>query len=46
MEKTSIKVSKKLLDELKSIKVHPRETYEDVIWRVLEEWKKLKSEGG
>ena len=36
---TTIRVhedTKKLLDE---IKVHPRETYEDVIRRLIEKWK-------
>jgi predicted CopG family antitoxin len=40
VEKTSIKVDKKLLEELKSLKIHPREPYEDVIKRLVEKWRK------
>jgi hypothetical protein len=43
VETTSIKLGKLLVEELKKLKVHPRETYEDVIKRVLEEWKSIKS---
>lgn len=35
-EKTSIKISKRLLEELNKLKIHPRETYEDVIRRLIE----------
>jgi len=36
MMKTTIAVSKELKQKLDSIKVHPRETYEDVIKRLVE----------
>jgi len=32
----TIHVSDRLRDKLKELKVHPRETYEDVIWRLIE----------
>ncbi|MDI6807047.1 MAG: hypothetical protein QMD14_04535 [Candidatus Aenigmarchaeota archaeon] len=39
MEKTTIKISYKTKQELNKIKIHPRETYEDIIVRLL---KKVK----
>jgi len=35
MKKTTIKISEKIKRELDKIKVHPRETYEQVIIRLL-----------
>ena len=43
MKKVSIKIGEDLVEELKRIKIHPRETYDDVIRRVLQEWKSMKS---
>lgn len=37
MEVTTIKLSKVLKQKLDEIKIHPRETYEEVIWRLLKE---------
>jgi len=42
-QKISVKLGKDILEELKKIKVHPRETYDDVIRRVFNEWKSTKS---
>jgi len=39
VEKTSVKIDKALLGELKRMKIHPRETYEDVIRRMVEKWR-------
>jgi len=46
VESTSIKVSKRLVNKLIELKIHRRETYEDVIWRLIEAWerKSTKSE--
>jgi len=38
-EKTTITISRKLKAELDKLKVHRREPYEDVIWRLVEKWK-------
>ena len=38
-EFTTIKVTKKLTEALRTKKIHPRQSYEDVIWDVLEEVK-------
>ena len=38
-EKTTITVSRKLKSELDKLKVHRREPYEDVIWRLIEKWR-------
>jgi elongation factor P--beta-lysine ligase len=43
MEKTSIRVGKELLQELQDLKVHHRETYEEVIWRLVKAWKSTQS---
>jgi len=40
VESTSIKVSRRLVEKLKELKIHHRETYEDVIWRMIEAWEK------
>jgi len=40
MKKTTIKVSESAKRKLDKIKLHPRETYEDVILRLLEETQK------
>lgn len=34
---TTISVSKELKEKLKELKIHPRETYEEVIWRLIRE---------
>lgn len=41
-ETVSVRIGKKTLEELKRLKVHPRETYDDVIKKVLEKWKSTK----
>ena len=38
-EKTTVTISRKLKVELDKLKVHRREPYEDVIWRLIEKWK-------
>lgn len=38
-EKTTITVSRRLKETLDKLKVHRREPYEDVIWRLIEKWK-------
>jgi predicted CopG family antitoxin len=40
MQKTTIKISKKIKQELEKMKIHPRETYEDVIIRLIKKVKK------
>jgi len=42
VERVSVKVGKDILDKLKQLKIHPRETYDDVLRRVLKEWKPTK----
>jgi len=37
MSETTIGISRKLRKELIEIKAHPRETYEEVIWRLIDE---------
>ena len=37
---TTLKVSKQTKDELDALKIHRRETYEEVIRRLIEAWKK------
>ncbi len=44
MENTTIQVSKKLLEELKSRKLFDRESYEDIIQNLLEDSKQLNAE--
>ena len=38
-EYTVIKVGKDTAKELVELKIHPRETYEDVIKRLIKKWK-------
>lgn len=38
-----IKIGKDVKEELEALKVHPRETYEDVIRRLIQAWKSMKS---
>jgi len=40
---TVIKVGKDTAKELVGLKTHPRETYEDVIKRLISAWKSTKS---
>ena len=35
-EQTSIRISKQLLAILQSMKTHPKESYEEIIWEVIE----------
>ena len=41
---TSIQISKELLDKLKSMKIHEKESYEDIIWDLLEDRMELSEE--
>ncbi len=41
---TSIQVSEELLERLKSIKLFDKETYEDIIWDLLEDSMELSAE--
>jgi predicted CopG family antitoxin len=34
-----IRIKKDTIEEIKRLKVHPRETYDDVIKRLIEAWK-------
>jgi len=34
-----IRIKKDTIEELKQLKVHPRETYDDVVKRLIEAWK-------
>ena len=34
-----VRIKKDTIEELKRLKVHPRETYEDVIKRMIQAWK-------
>jgi predicted CopG family antitoxin len=36
---TPIRIRKDTVEELKQLKVHPRETYDDVIKRLIQAWK-------
>jgi len=36
----SIRIGKGTKEELKGLKIHPRETYDDVIKRLIEEYKR------
>jgi len=38
-----VRIGKDILEELKKMKLHPRETYDDVIRRIVQEWKSMKS---
>ena len=44
MVATSIQISKELLEELKSRKMYDKESYEDIIWDLLEDTKELTDE--
>ncbi|RME77925.1 hypothetical protein D6774_02835 [Candidatus Woesearchaeota archaeon] len=44
MALTSIQVSKSLVEELKKRKMHPNESYEEVIWDALEDSLELSEE--
>ena len=46
MEKlaTTIRISVKLKNELESRKLYRRETYEEVIWRIINDNRKLKEQ--
>ncbi len=39
MESMSVRIKKDTIEELKRLKVHYRETYDDVIKRLIEAWK-------
>jgi len=39
---TTIKISKKIVEELSNLKIHPRQSYEEVIEKLLTEFKKHK----
>jgi len=41
---TTIQISKKLKEELKNMKLHNNESYEDIIWDLLEDRKVLSTE--
>jgi len=43
VEKMPVRIGKDILEELKKMKLHPRETYDDVIRRIVQEWKSMKS---
>jgi len=43
VEKVSVKIGKDTLEELKRLKVHPREPYDDVIRRLIKVWKERTS---
>jgi len=39
---TTIKISKETVKELSKLKIHPRQSYEEVIVKLLENYKKMK----
>jgi len=39
-----IRIGKDTKEELKNLKIHPRETYDDVIKRLIEEYKRRRHE--
>jgi predicted DNA-binding protein len=41
---TSIQVSKELLERLKNMKLHEKESYEDLIWDLIEDRMELSEE--
>jgi predicted CopG family antitoxin len=41
-EQTSIRVSKQILELLKSMKTYPKESYDEVIWELIEPHLELK----
>lgn len=44
MVPTTIQISKDLLEELKTRKMYDKESYEDIIWDLLEDTKELSKE--
>ena len=44
-EKTTIKVGKNIVKELSKIKIHPRQSNEEVILKLLESYKKKRGKG-
>jgi predicted CopG family antitoxin len=36
----SVRLGEDVIETLKQLKIHPRETYDDVIRRLIEAWKK------
>ena len=44
MATTTIQLSKELKETLESMKLHPRETYEDVLERILEDLRELNDQ--
>lgn len=41
---TSIQISKELLEKLKKMKIHEKESYEDLIWDLIEDRMELSEE--
>jgi predicted CopG family antitoxin len=41
---TTIQISKGLLEELKKMKMHEKESYEEIIWDLIEDRKELSAE--
>ncbi len=41
---TTIQISKELMEELKSKKMYDKESYEDIIWDLIEDTKELSEE--
>ena len=41
---TTIQVSGKLIDQLKAMKMHEKESYEEIIWDLIEDTKELSDE--
>lgn len=41
---TTIQISKELLEKLKQMKIHDKESYEDLIWDLLEDRMELSEE--
>ena len=44
MEQTTIQISKNLLEQLKLRKMHEKESYEDIIWDLMEDTMELSEE--
>jgi len=44
--RTTIQVSVELKELLNKLKIHPRETYEDVIRRLVDTYRRVKEEEG
>ena len=43
VDKVPVRIGKDVLNELAKLKVHPRQPYDEVIRKVLKEWKSIKS---